>query len=226
MLLAKNFFVLVFLTAGVCDAIKSSDRDTHLRTTRRDLYGYESPYTESVVVKENKMKDDKEDSPKMKGAASNVMHFAVSSSEDYGYSSKYSSSEDSTASQVASRGRGSVKKKKTSPIITRKPRPFKKPSNFVVWKGDGYKPTNKPTKAPIEPVVTPQPTWSDDGYIYTPEPTTWNGDGYKPTNKPTKAPIEPVVTPQPTWSDDGHTPEPTDWKDDGFEPIVTDEPTR
>ena len=225
MLLARNLFVLAFLTTGVCDAINLSDRDKHLRSAGRDLHGYTSPYTESVEIEDNK---------KIKGTASNVMHFKVSSSEDYSYNKgryqvygrgskgSYSSSEDSAAFQMASRGRGRVKNKKTSPVTTRKPRPYKKPSNFV-WNGDGYKPTNKPTKAPIEPVVTPQPTWSDDGH--TPEPTDWNGDGYKPTNKPTKAPIEPVVTPQPTWSDDGHTPEPTDWKDDGFEPVLTDEPT-
>lgn len=51
-------------------------------------------------------------------------------------------------------------------------------------------PSAKPTPAPIEPVITPQPTeWSGDAH--TPEPTEWNGDAHSPEP-------EPVDTPQPT----------------------------
>jgi hypothetical protein len=207
MLIVKNLIVLALLTGGV-GAVDPHNRN-NLRASERNLYGYDSPYTESVVVEEvstvaveEKMKIDGE---KIKGK-SNIMHFSPSNQSyskgssnynNHGYSkgstpslikyqtyglSKGSKGSDSSSEEVPQLlrpDRVQVKNKKTSPVTTRKPRPYKKPS----WSSDGHKP---PTRAPVEPIVTPEPTlWSGDAH--TPQPTDWNHDGF-----------EPIVTPQPT----------------------------
>lgn len=150
MLLAKNFLVLAVLTAGVHNASASNN----LRAVERDLYGYDSPYSESVTIQQNTYQEKKPNDKKMKPK---YKVYNVSK----GMSSEDSSFEDSAPS------RGGTKKK-TATIITRKPRPYKRPSN---WIGDGH--SKPPTLRPVEPVVTPQPDWKDDGFepVVTPVPT-------------------------------------------------------
>ena len=222
MLIAKNLVALALVATGVCNAASTSSSKKNLRIADRDLYGYDSPYTESVAIQES---GKNKDSEKIKGTSSSgdynygySMGSSIGGSAYPKYKGSYSSSEDSA--QLRPGGRTKNTKKNAAPVITRKPRPYKKPSN---WNGDGHKPSKKPTPAPVEPVVTPEPTdyWKDDGFVVTPQPTDWKDDGF-----------EPVVTPQPTdyWKDDGFepvvTPQPTDyWKDDGFEPVVTPDPT-
>jgi len=177
---AKNLIALVALISDVCTASHSVDTKKNLRITERNLYGYKSPYTESVEIKENM------DEMKIK-SVSNVMHF---SAKDYvnskGSSGTYSSrgssnvknyeySKGSISSSLQGRikrGNGQMKNKTAATITNRAPRPFKR------WNGDGHEPSNNPTHAPVEPVVTP-------------EPTVWSGDAHAPE-------LEPVVTPKPT----------------------------
>jgi hypothetical protein len=225
MLLAKNFLVLAVLTTGAYNASASNN----LRAVERALYGYDSPYSESVTIEQNTdtEKEKKKDDTKIKGVSSLQSSSEDSSSEEssyigskgnvnynHGYSKgsinehkykvyglskgSYPPNEDSAALQPPGR---EGTKKKTATIITRKPRPYKRPSN---WVGDGH--SKPPSRAPVEPIETPQPTdWKGDGFepVVTPQPTDWKDDGF-----------EPVVTPQPT-----------DWKDDGFEPVITPVPT-
>ena len=137
---------------------------------------------------------------------SNTMYFnEPPSSEDYSYKKRLSYNKykvykgSYTSEDTAFKRDGvKVKNKKKTLIVTRKPRPYKKPSS---WNGDGY-PSNKPTPFPIEPIESPEPT------------TSWHGDAY--TKAPTPSPFEPIESPEPT----------TSWKDDGFEPVVTDPPTQ
>ena len=177
------------ILAGACDAINPSGRNNLRPEHAKERHLYEGGKDEKMA------------------SVSNTMHFKeLSSSEDYSYKkrpshNKYKVYKGSYASEDAAfeKGRAEVKNKKKALIVTRKPRPYKKPSS---WSGDGYKPSNKPTPSPIEPIESPEPT------------TSWYGDAY--TEVPTPSPIEPIESPEPTIS----------WKDDGFEPVLTDPPTQ